>query len=140
MPPTYMKRMAIAALAAASFFALRPCVARAEQHIVCPVSSHPLRAAEAIFVYGSLQEPWGELKDPERLEKKDGSVTNTYPLPNEPGPVVPDKWIICYYDGGTYQAVKLPAATKECTVTSKREMIGSATRKPRYRVVDITCK
>jgi hypothetical protein len=140
MHPADIKRIAIATLAAASLCALRPCVARAEQHIACPVSSLPLQAAEAIFVYGSLQEPWGELKDPERVERKDGSVINKYPLPNERGPVVPDKWIICYYDDRTYQAVKLPTATKECAVTSKREKIDPATKRPHYRVSDITCK
>lgn len=140
MHPTDIKRIAIAALAAVSFCIMRPGVARAEQHFVCPVSSFPLQAAEAIFVYGSLQEPWGELKDPEQVKKKDGAVINKYPLPNEPGPVVPDKWIICHYEDRTYQTVKLPVETKECAVTSKRERPDPATRKPRYRVLDITCK
>jgi hypothetical protein len=137
---TDLKPLALATLVAGSFCILRPGVARAEHHPVCPVSNHPLLAAEAIFVYGSLQEPWGELKDPEQVKKKDGVVISKYPLPNKPGPVVPDKWIVCHYEDRTYQTLKLPVETKECTVTSKRERPDPATRKPRYRVLDITCK
>jgi hypothetical protein len=156
MYPNNIKGMTLAALVVAAFSAMRPGIARADQHIVCPMSvqSHqvrvdspagwtgiygpdgtlPLRGAEAIFVYGSLSEPWGELKDPPTVKKGKALITS-YPLPPEP-----DKWIICDYGDHIYQAMRLPATTKECSVTTTLEYTDSSTRKPVYRVSDIACK
>jgi hypothetical protein len=156
MNPHDITRITVIALAAASFCGLRPCVARAEQHIVCPQTVEPrqvqidspdgwtgiygpagtlsLRGAEAIFVNGSLREPWGELKDPPTVKKGKALITR-YPLPAEP-----DKWVICDYGDRIYQAIKLPAATRECTVAADREGTDSSTGKPVYRVSGITCK
>jgi hypothetical protein len=156
MNPSDMKWVAAASLGLALICALKPGAARAEQRIVCPMmveSRHisvdapdgwtgiyghggtlPLRGAEAIFVYGSLREPWGQLKDPPTVKKGKAIITR-YPLPPEP-----DKWLICDYGDLIYQAMKLPTATKECSVTANREYVDSSTGKPVYRVSDITCK
>jgi hypothetical protein len=122
-----IKRVAVATLAVTALAALHPVLARAEQHITCPAASRPLQAAEAIFVYGSLQEPWGQLKDPEVVTGKDGAVTTKYPLPDEP---LIGKWIICHYIDGSYKPVKLLPATKGCEVRYKRGA----------RIPDIVCK
>lgn len=127
MHPNDIKRRAVVALAVTALAALYPALGRAEQHITCPATNRPLQAAEAIFVYGSLQEPWGQLKDPEVVTSKDGTVTTKYPLPEEPRI---GKWIICHYTDGSYKPVKLLPATKGCDVRYKRDA----------RIPNITCK
>ncbi|WP_307721762.1 STY0301 family protein [Massilia horti] len=135
-------------------------VARAGQRIACPMmvdvrqvtvespagwtgiygpsGTRPLLGAEAIFTTGSLRDSWGELRDPPTVKKKGGAVIETkYPLPPEREL---GKWIICHYGESLYQAMKLPTATKECAVTYNREYTDSASKKPVYRVADITCK
>jgi hypothetical protein len=156
MRPNDIKRPVVVGLTVVISCVLLPASARAAQHIACPASVEarnvrvdspdgwtgiygptgtlPLQGAEAIFVTGSLRDAWGQLKDlPTTRTGK--TLTVKYPLPLEV-----DKWIVCDYGDRIYQAVKLPPATRECAVTSKQEYIDSSTRKPVYRVSDITCQ
>jgi hypothetical protein len=136
MDRRHLTRMAIAALAVTAFGVLHPAIARANQHIVCPESKIPLEAAAPIL--GPLQEPWGELHS-DATKTKDGSIISRYNLTGGVAPQL-EKWLICYYRDGTHQAVKLPTTTKECAVTSKREVTAPATKRPVYLVIGITCE
>jgi hypothetical protein len=127
MHPTDIKRLAVATLAITALTMLRPGMARAEQNITCPAASHPLQAAEAIFVYGTLRDAWGQLKDPEVVTGKDGTIVTKYPLPEEPRI---GKWVICHYTDGSYKPVKLVPATRACEVRYKRGA----------RIPNIACK
>jgi hypothetical protein len=149
------------ALAAGVCVFLRPGIASAEQQLICPtvqssqvrVSSPagwtglyrapvtlPPKGAEAIFVFGSLREPWGEMH-PEIERKKDGSVINRYLLSGAPSPVPLQKWMVCHYGEGIYQATQLPAETKECAMTYRRVQ---NPLEPKKKLIDvlsnITCK
>lgn len=131
-------------------------VARAEQHITCPVAvdarqvqvdaptgwtggfglegSFPLRGVQAVFVVGSLRDSaWGELKDPP-FTKKGDSVITTYPLPPET-----DKYVICSYGERIYQAMKLPSTTKQCEVIRRPEK-KKAKGKENFVVADVVCR
>lgn len=136
------------------------CVAQTEQRIVCPAALKPeqvrveasagwhgiygpigvrtLQGAQAIFTETtSLRDSWGELSAPPTVEKNRGaSIDVTYPLPDDPEL---SKWLLCHYGDRLVQARKLPAATKACTVTSHRET-DAHTKKPVYRVANITCQ
>lgn len=161
MHPNDIKRIAIAAtVAVVAAFAMRPGVAKAEQHVVCPMmvdSKHvsvdapigwqgiygptgvrTLEGAQAIFTTtDSLRDAWGELRDPPTARQKGGAVIQvTYPLPDKPEFT---KWVICHYGESVYQALKLAPATTACTVTSRRE-IDPHTKKPIYRVVSVSCQ
>lgn len=138
MRPNDLKRTVVAALALTAFGALRPGIARADQHIVCPALTVQFDTAAPILGPVQGPEPWGELHG-ESVKKKDGTFVNRYDLTGGVAPQL-EKWLICYYQDGSHQAIKLPTATKECGVHSKRDGIDPATKKPRYRVLDITCK
>ncbi|HWJ95850.1 MAG TPA: STY0301 family protein, partial [Telluria sp.] len=103
-----------------------------------PSGVRTLEGAQAIFTAtDSLQEAWGELKDPPSTRKKGGAVIEVrYPLPDEQEYT---KWVVCHYGDRLYQALKLPPATKACIVTNHRK-IDPHTKKPVYRVADITCR
>ncbi|HEV7815780.1 MAG TPA: hypothetical protein VGP06_11860 [Janthinobacterium sp.] len=60
MHPSDMKLVAAAGLTVAVFCALRPGIARAEQRIVCPVSTLPLEAAAPIL--GPVEGPLPGMK------------------------------------------------------------------------------
>lgn len=161
MHPEDQKRVVWSVSLIALLLGLTPGMAKADQHIVCPAiessqvsvgspagwtglyratATLPLQGAEAIFVYGSLREPWGETH-PETVRKKDGAVIARFRLPSEPAPVTPDKWMICYYGNGIYQAMKLPNATKECAMTYRRVQDPTEPRRKLISVLsDITCK
>ena len=138
-----------------------PQVARAgEQHVTCPASvdarqvqargwttlsglvgTLQFRDAEVISAVGPLQDAaWGEMKDPPTTKKGDAVIT-TYPLGTDDS----DKYVICYYDGsyhgeGLYQALKLPAATKECDVVRSPDRKAVKGRKATYSISDIICR
>jgi hypothetical protein len=136
-----LKRAVGAALALTTLGALHPGMAMADQRIVCPVAAVQLDTAAPIL--GPLQgpDPWGELHG-ESVKKNDGTFVNKFDLAGGVGGVAPqlEKWLICYYQDGSHQAIKLATSTKECDVWSKRDGVDPTTKKPRYRVFDITCK
>jgi hypothetical protein len=140
MHPNDLKRAVVAAMALTALGALRMGIAKAEQRIVCPVAAVQLDTAAPILGPVDGPEPWGELHG-ESLKKKDGTFVNRYDLVGGVGGVAPqlEKWLICYYRDGSHQPIRLPTATKECCVRSKRDGINPATKKPRYGVLDITC-
>jgi|GEM_PF-1246763 len=158
MPPNDIKLAALAGLATLALCAL-PHVARAaEQHVTCPasvdakqvqvdspagwtglfgpVATLQLEGVQAISAVGSLREAaWGELKDPPTTKKGDAVIVK-YPLGTDDS----DKYVVCQYGGRFYQALKLPAATKECDVTYRPEQKAAKGRKPNYAVSGITCR
>lgn len=136
MHPNDLKRLVVAALAVVALVALRPGIAKAEQHVACPVLVVQLDTAAPILGPVDGPYPWGELHS-EAKTKKDGTFVQEYDL----GGVAPqvEKWMICHYVDATYQAVRLPTATRTCSIASKRAGIDPVTKKPKYRV-GITCK
>lgn len=138
MHPNDVKRIVAAALAVAACAALLPGIAKADRHIVCPVLAVQLDTAAPILGPVNGPVPWGELHG-ESVKKKDGTFLNRYDLTGGIAPQL-EKWLICYYQDGSYQPVKLPTATKECRITSTRNGTDPATKMPFYRVSDITCK
>jgi hypothetical protein len=155
-----IKLAALAGLAAVALCALPPPARAGEQHVTCPASvdarqvqargwttlsglvgTLQFRDAEAISADGPLQDAaWGELKDPPTTKKGDGFIT-TYSW----GPGDSDKYVICYYEGsyhgeGLYQALKLPAATKECDVVRSPDRKAAKGRKATYSISDIICR
>lgn len=108
------------------------------QGIYGPLGVRPLEGAQAIFTgTTSLRDSWGVLSAPPTVEKNRGALIEvTYPLPDDPAL---SKWLLCHYGDRLVQARTLPATTKACTVTSQRET-DSHTRKPVYRVTNITCQ
>jgi len=55
--------------------------------------------------------------------------------------MAPDKWMICYYGNGIYQAMKLPKDTKECAMTYRRVQDPTESRRKLITLLsDITCK
>ena len=150
----------LAILATTLCAAVQSNAASAEQHIVCPMmidarsvtvdapagwrggfgptGTRALDGAQAVFTMtDSLQDAWGELRDPPTINKQGGKIIEvTYPLPEEPEA---RKWVVCHYGDSLFQAFRLAATTKSCTVSSRREN-DQHTRKPVYRVTDITCR
>jgi hypothetical protein len=131
-------KLAMAVAAVTVFGALRPGIARADQHIVCPVLAVQLEAAAPILGPINGPEPWGELHS-EVVKKKGGALVNKYNLTGGVAPQL-EKWMICYYRDGSHKAVKLPTKTKECGVTNKREGADPVTKETIYRVFDISCE
>jgi hypothetical protein len=137
MHPHDLKRLAIiAAMAVTALITLRPGMAKAGQPIACPVQAVKLDTAAPILGPVNGPYPWGELHS-EATTKKDGTFVQEYDLAGGVATQM-EKWMICHYVDGTYQAVKLPTATKQCRVASKPDGVDPVTRKPKYRV-DITC-
>lgn len=160
-----MKWLAAASIGLAVMCALKPGIARAEQHIVCPPEvdwrqisvASPVgwkglyRPKSKIKLYaarvwiGPLNEVPGELIG-ETVKGKNGATINKFPL--TPAPVVDgvpmelDKWLVCTYgDEGIVQAMKLPKDTKECAVTYRRVQDPLEPRRKFIDVLsDITCK
>jgi hypothetical protein len=131
-----IKRFTSAA-AAIVVLALRPASANAEQHIVCPASASQLTGAEPVF--GPLDAPWGELHEAESSRRKDGAYVIRYDLTGGDAPQL-EKWLICRYRDDSHRAVRLPVTTKTCRVTSRQDgAVDPATKRPYYRVLDITC-
>ncbi len=127
-----------AAAAIAVLLALRPSSANAEQHVACPASASLLDGAEPVL--GPLDAPWGELHEAESIRRKDGAYVNRYDLT---GGVAPrsEKWLICRYRDDSHRAIKLPVTTKACTVTTRQDgAVDPATKRPYYRVLDISCR
>jgi hypothetical protein len=133
-----LKRIVAGALALTSCGAAHPALAKADQNIVCPVQKVQLDTVAPILGPVQGPEPWGELHG-ESVKKKDGTFVNRYDLTGGVAPQL-EKWLICYYQDGSYKPVKLSKATKECGVHSKRDGVDPATKKPLYRVVDIICR
>lgn len=168
MHPNDIQRIAAAALAVLACFLLRPGIARAEQHIVCPpeviASQVKVTAAagwQGLYRPGSRAlladvRVWtgplngaapGELIG-ETIKGKNGVTINrfpsldTMPVDSDGVPYRVDKWMVCSYgDGGVVQAVKLPEATKQCDVIYRRVQ---DPLEPRRKMIDmlsdITCK
>lgn len=150
-----IKLAALAGLEAFSLCALAPAVRAREQRITCPASvdasqvqargltpppglvgTLQFRDAEVISAVGPLEDAaWGELKDPPTTKKDDAWIT-TYPL----GMGDSDKYVICYYGEGLYQALKLPTATKECDVVRRPDRKADKGRKTTYGISDIICR
>jgi len=137
MHPNDLKRLAVAALAATALVALRPGMAKAEQHVACPVLAVQLDTAAPILGPVNGPYPWAELHS-EAKTKKDGTFVQEYDLTGGVAPQL-EKWMICYYVDAKHQAVKLPTATKKCSIASKPDGTDPVTKKPKYRL-DITCK
>ena len=155
MHPNDIKLEALAGLAAFALCTLPPFARAGEHHVTCPASvdatqvqtrgwttlSGPVgtlrfRDAEAISAVGPLQDAaWGELKDPPAT-KKGNAVITTYSL----GPGDSDKYVICYYGEGLYQALRLPTAMKECDVVRSPERKAAKGRKATYGISDIICR
>ncbi len=135
--PGDMKRLTAAATITV-LLALRPASAKAEQHIVCPASASQLDGAEPIF--GPLDAPWGELHEAESIRRKDGAYVIRYDLTGGEAPRL-EKWLMCRYRDDSHRAVKLPVTTKTCRVTTRQDgAVDPATKRPYYRVLDITCR
>jgi hypothetical protein len=155
--PSDLQRIALTASVGVVYCLLCPGIARAEQHIACPQSvdsrqvrvdspdgwtgiygpggTLKLRGAGAIFVVSSLRDSWGELKDPPTRKKGKETIV-TYPLPSEV-----DKYVICDYGNLVYLAMKLPEATKQCEVVSRRAQDPLEPRRKLIDVIpDIVCK
>lgn len=168
MRPNDIKRIAVSAIAVVTFCILRPSIAKAEQHIVCP----PQVDAGQVTVksptgWSGLYRPgsrallsdvrvWtgplngdapGELIG-ETVKAKNGVTINRFPsldLAPQDSDGVPyrlDKWMVCAYgDGGIVQAVKLPEATKQCDVIYRRVQDPLVPRRKLIDVLsDIVCK
>jgi hypothetical protein len=151
-----IKLAALAGLVAFALCALPPVARAGEQHITCPASVDASQvdardgsmglpapvgtlqfrgAAEAIFAVGPLRDAaWGELKDPPTTKKGDAVITK-YELPP-----ATDKYVICYYGERFYQALKLPAATKECDVVHSPDRKAAKGGKVTYGISDIVCR
>jgi hypothetical protein len=155
MHPNDIKLTALAGLAAFALCALLPIARAGEQHFTCPaavgakqvdaragsaglpgpVGTLQFRGAEAIFAVGPLRDAaWGELKDPPTTKKGDAFIT-TYDLPP-----ATDKYVVCYYGERFYQALKLPAATKECDVVHSPDRKAAKGKKAIYGISDIICR
>ena len=110
-----------------------------EQHIACPQAAASLVAAAPIIGPVDGPEPWSELHGELALTDEDGSLINRYDMSQGDSPTL-EKWMICHYRDGTYKAVKLPIATRECGVTTKLFRADAANKMPTNRVVRISCK
>jgi hypothetical protein len=155
MHPNDIKLAALAGLVTFALSALPPVARAGEQHVTCPASvdarqvqargwttlpgpvgTLQFRNAEAISAVGPLQDAaWGELKDPPTTKKGDAFITQ-YPLGTDDS----DKYVICYYGEGLYQALKLPTATKECDVVRSPDLKAAKGRKTPYGISDIICR
>jgi hypothetical protein len=157
MHPNDIKLAALAGLVTFGLCALPPVARAGEQHITCPASVDVSQvherggwkpppdlvgtlqfrgAAEAIFAFGPLEDAaWGERKDPPTMKKGDAGITRYDKLPPDA-----DKYVICYYGERYYQALKLPAATKECDVVSSPDRKPAKGRKATYSISDIICR
>lgn len=155
MRPNDIKLAAVAGLVAFSLCALSPIARAGEQHVTCPASVDAsrlqargwatlpgpvgtlrFRDAEAISAVGPLRDAaWGELKDPPTTKKGDAVIVN-YPLGTDDS----DKYVICYYGDGLYQALKLPSATKECDVVRSPDREAAKGGKATYGISDIVCR
>lgn len=160
MHPNDIKLAALAGLMTFALCSLPPVARAGEQHVTCPASvdarqvqargwttlsglvgTLQFRDAEVISAVGPLQDAaWGEMKDPLTSKKGDAFIT-TYPL----GAGDSDKYVICYYEGsyhgeGLYQALKLPAATKECDVVLRPDRKAAKGSKATSGISDIICR
>lgn len=156
MHPNDIKLAALAGLVALALCALPPVARAGEQHLTCPASADAsqvqeragetglsglvgtlqFRGAEAIFAVGPLQDAaWGERKDPPTTKKGDVVITRYDELPPDA-----DKYVICHYGEHFYQALKLPAATKECDVVYSPVRKAAKGRKAIYGISDIICR
>ena len=155
MHPNDIKLAALAGLVAFALCALPPVARAGEQHVTCPASvdakqvderdpsGRPrsvgtlrFRGAEAIFAIGPLRDAaWGELKDPPTTKKGGVFITRYDKLPPDA-----DKYVICHYGEGFYQALKLPTATKECDVVRSPDRKAAKGKKATYGVSDIICR
>jgi hypothetical protein len=155
MHPNDIKLATLAGLVAFALCALPPVARAGEQHVTCPASVDarqvqargwtPLpgpvgtlqfRDAEAISAVGPLQDAaWSELKDPPTTKKGDAVIVK-YPLGTDDS----DKYVICYYGEGLYQALKLPTATKECDVVHSPDWKAAKGGKATYGISDIICR
>jgi hypothetical protein len=135
--PSDIKRFTAAATAIV-VLTVRPASATAEQHVVCPASASRLDSAEPVL--GPLDAPWGELHEAESVRRKDGAYVIRYDLTGGEAPRS-EKWLICHYRDDSHRAVKLPVATTTCRVTTRQDgAVDPATKRPYYRVLDITCR
>lgn len=137
MHPNDLKRLAVAALSAVALVALQPGIAKAEQHVACPVLAVQLDTAAPILGPVNGPYPWAELHSETKTEK-DGTFIREYDLTGGVA-TQSEKWMICYYVDATHQAVKLPTATKKCSIAFQPDGTVPSTRKPKYRV-DIICR
>lgn len=165
--PNDLQRMAVAALATVTFCFLRPGIARAEQHIVCP----PQVDANQVIVKspagwrglyrpgaraplsdvrvwtGPVNEGPGELIG-QTVKGKNGVTISRFPaldempIDSDGVPYRVDKWMVCSYgDGGIVQAVKLPDNTRQCDVIYQRKQDPLESRRKLVDVLsDIVCK
>lgn len=141
-------------------------VAKAEQHIVCPLEVHAKQISVAAPAgWRGLFRPesktsltgagvWvgpleggapGELVG-ETVKGKDGTTINRFPaldlMPmDSDGVRMPqEKWMVCTYDAGVVLAKQLPRETKQCDVTYKRVQDPLEPKKKLINVVaEITC-
>jgi hypothetical protein len=167
MHPDDIQRIAIAALATVTFCLLRPGIARAEQHIVCPTQvdanqitvtspagwkglyrpkSRALLSDARVWI-GPLNDVPGELIG-ETIKGKNGVTINRFPaldvapVDSSGAPSPQDKWMVCAYgDGGIVQAIKLPGNTKQCDVIYRRKQDPLEPRRKLIDVIsDIVCR
>jgi hypothetical protein len=165
--PSDLQRMALAALATVIFCILRPGIAKAEQHIVCPPQvdasqisvtspvgwrglyrpkSKALLSDARVWI-GPLNDVPGELIG-ETVKGKNGITINRFPaldvmpMDSDGVRILQDKWMVCAYgDGGIVQAVKLPDSTKQCDVIYRRMQDPLEPRRKLIDVLaDIVCK
>jgi len=101
-----------------------------------PAGTLRFQDAEAIFAIGPLRDAaWGERKDPPITKKGDAYITRYDELPPDA-----DKYVICHYGDGFYQALKLSPATKVCDVIRRPDRKEAKGRKAAYAVTDIICR
>ena len=154
------RHLSVAALAITSLCIFHLGIAKAEQHIACPPQvdasqitvaspvgwkglyrpkSRALLSDVRVWV-GPLNDVPGELIG-ETVKGKNGVTINRFPaldsmpIDSDAKPIALDKWIVCAYgDGGIVQAVKLPAATKQCEVIYRRMQ---DPLEPRRKLIDV---
>jgi hypothetical protein len=161
------QRVNVVVLAVATFCILRPDIAKAEQHIVCPPQidarqitvsapagwrglyrpkSRALLSDARVWI-GPLDDVPGELIG-ETIKGKNGATINRFPAldltpHNSDGVRMPqDKWMVCAYgDGGIVQVLKLPESTRQCDVIYRRIQDPLERRRKLVDVLsDIVCK
>lgn len=134
-----MRPTKIAPLVATVILSAQANAAQSGQRIVCPVSTAKLSAAAPVL--GPPREPWGELHGSEATKTSGGGYITRYALGDGGVADEIEKWLVCYYRDQSYKVVKLPVTTKACTITTRPDgSVNPETKRPYFRILDITCR